>query len=84
VRPQLLTLAILVAVSVCVTVVGLSIDVKVTPTAAAAMRPTPPNPLEGWASLGAGLSWLVTFGAAVGLGVRWVTNRKRTRTEERP
>jgi hypothetical protein len=43
----------------------------------------PAPPLEGRLLIGAGASWLVTFGMVVGLGVRWVANRKRTRTEER-
>lgn len=74
-------LLVLVAVSVCMTVVGLCTDVKVTPTAAEAMRRTPPNPLEGWGLIAAGVSWLVTVGVAVELGVRWAAIRKRKRTE---
>ena len=81
-RPLLLTVAVLVVVSISMTVVGLSIDVKATPTAAEAMKWTPPNPWGGWALIAAGVSWLMTFGAVVELGVRWVVKRKRPRSEE--
>ena len=88
-RPLLLTLAVLVAVSVCMTTVCMGygvVNVNVPyqdPTPAQTAAQTYHSGVVDWLMLGAELSWLVTFGAAAGLGVRWLVNRTRTRTERR-
>jgi len=94
VRPLRLTLLLAVA-SVCMTAVWVAccatrpqvaMFTTVTTPAGLAIKPAPPGPTptEEWALIGAGVSWLVTFGAAAGLGVWRVVNRKQTRTEEKP
>lgn len=87
-RPLLLTLLVLVAVSVSVSVAffghavvtGTVLPEPDAPPAKAAYM-AEQSGINGWLFLGAGLSWLVTFGVAVGVGVRWVA--KRNRAEEK-
>jgi hypothetical protein len=89
VRPLLLTLAVLVAVSVCMTVACVGYCVVFPVNMVPGPEDTPMMKANGarysdglfWLMLGAMLAWLVTFGAAVGLGVRWLVVRTRTRTE---
>lgn len=87
-RAVRLTLLALVAMSVCMTVVWFGHAVQT-----GCVLPEPDAPparatylaeqteINGWLMLGAGLSWLVTLGAAIGLGVRRVVDRRRIQTE---
>lgn len=89
-RPLLLTLLVLVAVSVGMTAFGILYGGAMvgvpyqdaTPVQFAEQQHH--SGVFGWLMLGAGLSWLVTFGAATVTAIMWVANRKRTRTEEKP
>ncbi len=89
-RPLLLTLLVLFAVSVCMTfvffghaiVTGTVLPEPDAPPAKAAYM-AEQSGIGNWLFMGVELSWLVTFGAAVGLGVRWLVKRMRTRTEEK-
>ncbi len=89
-RPLLLTLLVLVAVSVCTSAFGVlygGVTVGVPYQDATPAQLAEQHHHSGvfdWLMMGAGLMWLVTFGAAVGLGVWWVVTRKRTRPEEKP
>jgi len=90
VRPLLLTLLVLIAVSVCMSVAffghavvtGTVLPEPDAPPAKAAYM-AEQSGIGGWLFMGVELSWLITFGAAAGLGVRWLVVRKRTRTEEK-
>ncbi len=90
-RPLLVTVLVLVAVSVCMTVVffghavvtGTVLPEPDAPPAKAAYM-AEQSGIGSWLFLGVELSWLVTFGAAVGLVVWWVVKRMRTRPEGPP
>ena len=80
-RPLLLTLVVMMAVSVCMTAFaflygGVMIGVPyqdATPAQNAEQQHH--MGVFDWLMLGAGLMWLATLGAAVGLGVWWVVRR---------
>ena len=92
-RAMRLTLAVLVATSVSMTVVWgvcaamrpqvAMFTVVATPTGNA-IRPVPPpsTVAEDWSLLGAGVSWLMTVGAAAGTGVWRVVQLRRTPVEK--
>lgn len=87
-RSLLLTLLVLAAASVCITAFaflygGVMIGVPyqdATPAQNAEQQHR--MGVFDWLMVGAGLAWLVTFGVVVGLGVRWVVWRTRTRAGE--
>lgn len=84
----MLTLLVFVTVAVGMTVVwfghavvtGTVLPEPDAPPAKAAYM-AEQSGINGWLFVGAGLMWLVTFGAAVGFGVWRLVNRKRTRPE---
>jgi hypothetical protein len=84
VRPLALTLLVLVVVSVSMTAAavlygGATVGVPYPePTPAQAASERHHMGVFDQLMLGAGVCWLVTLGAAVGLGVRWLAKRKRT------
>ena len=83
-----MALLVLVAVSVSMTVVavgygGVMVGVPyqdATPAQLASQQYH--SGVFDWLMIGAGLMWLATVGAAIGLGVRWLATRTRPRTEE--
>lgn len=87
-RLPLVVLLVLLTMSVSMTVVCMGYGVENVnvpypdPTPAQAAAQKYHTGVLDWLMLSVGLSWLVTFGVAVGLGMRRVAERKRNRTED--